>query len=87
MRNMTREEQARKILDAILISPPMANEVDLVAACLMEICAIERGEERERCAKIAEGFRADGLPDADTRLTHRTALAQNIATAIREVQS
>lgn len=54
MRNMTREEQARKILDAILISPPRADEVAHVAACLMEICAIEREEERNVCAYIAE---------------------------------
>lgn len=61
MRNMTREEQASKILGAIWPGQPRdsqrASDVALVAACLMEIAVIEREEERNVCAWIAENYR------------------------------
>jgi hypothetical protein len=58
MRNMTREEQASKILDSIWPGQPRdgqrSSDVALVAAYLMEISVIEREEERNVCAAIAE---------------------------------
>lgn len=62
MRNMTREEQAAKILDALYPATERSRQSDvaLVAACLMEIAAIEREEERGVCAKIAENTKIIG---------------------------
>jgi hypothetical protein len=71
---MTQEEFDR----VVAIAKEKRHCEDIVFRVSLLIDAVEF--ERERCAKVAEEFRCD----SDITVSYRNAMAQNIATSIRQ---